>query len=447
MVHETEVVHRTIISNKVAWDIDFSAGNSVYDYNSLLQFLVAYGVGADINVQYVPVGLPPQEFKEPPLNKGQVPKDGSFVDSTVTVKQVTKDLKPLVKRLVELNEQAKLIPQSFGNNLLTTFDVQPGGSPLNPKAVTDAFLTGTTTSSEKFKNNLNKLLPNSASPDSLKGVVKVLVEYLIDNYVYDINSLVQFLAAYGVGSEIDVQYIQMKTKPADAGKEPALQPAKVPANMRVESSVGITQVLADLKPLVKRLVDLNVQAKNIPQSVANNLLATFNVQAGGSPLSAAMVGLLQIGGQVEAAKKFTKGLVPLVGKASDPNSLRGLVDILTELLIDNANYDHNSLLQFLVFYGVGAQVQIQYIPFGGPRIASNFAGTEGFDLKAIAKEREGFATLDLKDLKLKVGSGEAKVQGGVKGGFNLDALRLKGGQSGQKKQGGSGGLKNILRFD
>jgi hypothetical protein len=154
-------------------------------------------------------------------------------------------LKPLVKRLVELNVQAKLIPQAFGNNLLTTFNVQPGGSALNPKAVTDAFLTGTTTSSEKFKNNLNKLLPNSASPDSLKGVVKVLVEYLIDNYVYDLNSLLQFLVAYGVGAEIDVQYIQMKTKP-DQVKEPPLLPAKVPANMRVESSVSITQVLGDL---------------------------------------------------------------------------------------------------------------------------------------------------------------------------------------------------------
>jgi len=244
----------------------------------------------------------------------------------------------------------------------------------------------------------------------------------------------------------------MKTKP-DQVKEPPLLPAKIPANMRVESSVSITQVLGDLKPLVKRLVELNVQAKNLPQSVANNLLTTFNVQPGGTQLSPAVLSLLQIGGQVDAAKKFRKNLVPLVANPSGANSLRGLVDILTELLIDNAIYDHNSLLKFLVAYGVGAQVQIQYIPIGGPRVAVNFAGTEGFDMKAIVKEREKFGTFDLNDLKLKVGgSGEKKskggLQGGVKGGFNLDSLRVKSSkEGGQKKQANLGGLKNILRFE
>lgn len=62
------------------------------------------------------------------------------------------------------------------------------------------------------------------------------------------------------------------------------------------------------------------------------------------------VGQLKIGGTAEAEKKFIKGLTPLVQNPSSSHSLRGLVKILSELLIDMATYDHNSMAAFLQAY-------------------------------------------------------------------------------------------------
>jgi len=428
--------------------------NYVYDYTSIAALLQAYGVGSTIDVQFIIITVKPDggDPNGPQLLPGKRPPSGTEIHSTVSITQVTKDLKPLIKRLVELNVQANLIPQSVAANLLTTFNVQPGGSPLSGPLVALIKLGGVPEASQKFIKGLTPLVQNPSSPNSQSGLVKILTELLIDNAVYDHNSLLNFLVALGVGAQIRVEFIQT----GQSGTEPQLVPGKAPNGMRIQSTVSITQALRDLKPLIKRLVELNVKANLISQSAANSILATFNVQPGGSPLSPATASMLQVGGIPDAAKKFTKGLTPLVGNPSSSSSLSGLVKILTELLIDNAVYDHNSLLQLLVFYGVGAQVQVQYIQFGSTgHGAANYAGTEGFDLNEIFKAQGNKGGFDLNRLKLKQGSseeGSRKKHGhqqhghqrGNQLGVNLDFLKLKG--SGEKKGRQQGQGLEFLRL-
>jgi len=219
------------------------------------------------------------------------------------------------------------------------------------------------------------------------------------------------LQVYGVGSSIDVQFIQIQGQVIQVLgdiKEPALNKPQLPGTgLRINSVITIKQIVSEqnLRILIKRLIELNVQANIIPQSVAVRILVTFKIQSGGgSSLTAAdfdhgkghsgshekghqggshgkghpgghhnngkqhgghsggKPGFgLKIGGHFEARHKFIVALKSLVSNPSASSSLSVLVKILAELLIDNAVYDHNGIAQFLVAYGVAVEIRVEYI--------------------------------------------------------------------------------------
>jgi len=338
--------------NLVKMLLELIIDNGIIDVQSGLQMSVAYGFGIKIS------SLPDRPDLTYPIDQIVA---GEIGESTFTVTSIEdKDVYAAVNGLLEILVARNIFEHSTANLILATFKITGRGQlnaadvayPLTASSVTSIRVNANDQCRQRFITILTSVI-NATSNTKL---VSALLTLLMDSGVINMQTAYNIMMAFRIGGQIQFQ-------PKPKVIEPTLTGGQDPGqNMIIDSTVTINQVVQDVKPLIKRLSELIVNAQLWQQTTANNFLTTFNIQSGGSTITANNVGQLQLGGKKAASQKFIRNLTPLLYNPSATTNLNVLVKIMTEFLLDNSIIDYNSAVKFLVAYGVGNNVNVQYNP-------------------------------------------------------------------------------------
>jgi hypothetical protein len=312
---------------------------------------VAYGFG--IKISYLP-DRPDVAYPLTDIVAGEI---GESTFTVTTVEE--KDVYGAVNGLLEIMVAKNILDVSAATSILATFKISGRGQfnaaayGLTVSSVSSIRINANEACRQRFITLLTSLIN---APSNTK-LVSALLTVLMDSGTINMQTAYNIMMVFRIGGQI-----QFQPKPKII--EPTLTGGQDPgSNMIIDSTVTINQVVQDVKPLIKRLSELIVNAPLCHQTVANNILTTFNIQTGGSTITANNVGQTVIfSGKVAASQKFIRNLTPLLYNPTASNNLNVLVKIMTEILIDNAIIDYHSAVKFLVAYGVGNNVNVQYNP-------------------------------------------------------------------------------------
>jgi hypothetical protein len=310
---------------------------------------VAYGIG--IKIESLP------DRPDPTYSIDQIVA-GEIGESTCSVTQVDeKDVSAAVNGLLEILVVKNIIDVSVANSILATWKISGKGRfdanayALTVSSVLTIRINANDQCKQRFTASLSALIN---SPSSMK-LISSLLTILMDSGTINMQTAYNIMTTFRIAG-------QLQFKPTPKVTEPKLVGGTDPGqNMIIDSTVTINQVVSDVKPLIKRLTLLVVGAPLCTQTVANHILTTFNIQTGGTVLTSATISqYLKFSGKATASQKFIKNLTPLLYNPA--GNLNGLVKIITELLLDNAVIEYQSTVKFLVAYGVGNHINVDFKP-------------------------------------------------------------------------------------
>jgi hypothetical protein len=326
------------------------------------EMIKQFSISCDVEIKFKETWVTVEPKPEPETPEPTFPIQkivpGEVGESTIVIGTIDEKTIPVfVNTMLEFLVVKNIIDVPTANRILVTFKITgkgrfntAGAQPLTPETISTLPIRADPKTKQRFIELLTVLIAN---PVPTK-IAHFLLTILLDSGTINMKTADTIMTVYRITGKIRFEVIE-------AVEEPPLVPGKDPgANKVHDSTVTITQVTGDLPPLIKRLTDLNVNAKIMSPTVKADFLTTFSLSVGGTPITPATVAKLTLGGKAQARNKFVKNLTPTLSTPTAPAHQKTLVKILMELLLDNAAIDYasNSLGKFAAAYGVGTSTRV-----------------------------------------------------------------------------------------
>jgi len=291
-------------------------------------------------------------------------KPEKVVNSVVTFEKTSADKRvQFILHVLTLLCDKDLIEKEAVGNILTTFAIKsdqfPKGAQITEDNADDLEIDGTDEAKEKLHATVLQLINTKDQPDRVDVLLKVLLEFAIDNKCVLKADIDQMAQSFGYKLTTEIRKVKAELEHnINLGQQASF-------GTKYLSEVEIEDCTQDHLPFADNILASVVDNSLIDAPTAVNLLATFGY-TGASRFGEIKQGQkidkvanVQVVSDPDSKKKFTENL----GKLLSAAKLRqvGLIDCVLELALDNALIDIHAAAKLAIQYGYSISIKVRKI--------------------------------------------------------------------------------------